>query len=68
MSTHGIYIGETWRVGRNIAIGRPMYTRLFPATIMNLSLATLVVILLASLYSRLVCRPLEPVKALHTYS
>jgi ABC-type lipoprotein release transport system permease subunit len=43
-----------------------MYTRLVPATIANLSLATLVIILLASLYPAWFAARLEPVQALHT--
>jgi ABC-type lipoprotein release transport system permease subunit len=67
MSTNGIYMGEEVAGSvENIAIGATMYTRLVPATIANLSLATLVVILLASLYPAWFAARLEPVQALHT--
>jgi ABC-type lipoprotein release transport system permease subunit len=43
-----------------------MYTRLVPSTIAGLSLGTLVVILLASIYPAWFAARLEPVQALHT--
>ena len=58
MTNHGIYMGEDVAGSvENIALGATMYTRLVPTTIANLSLATLVVILLAFAVSRLVRRP-----------
>jgi len=67
MSTHGIYMGEDVAGSvENIALGATMYTRLVPTTIANLSLATLIIILLASLYPAWFAARLEPVKALHT--
>ena len=50
----------------NIALGTTMYARLVPTTIAGLSLATLVIILLASLYPAWFAARLEPVQALHT--
>ena len=67
MSDHGIYMGEDVAGSvENIALGATMYTRLVPTTIANLSVATLVVILLASLYPAWFAARLEPVQALHT--
>jgi ABC-type lipoprotein release transport system permease subunit len=67
MSSNGIYMGEEVAGSvENIALGATMYTRLVPSTIANLSLATLVVILLASLYPAWFAARLEPVQALHT--
>jgi ABC-type lipoprotein release transport system permease subunit len=67
MSTNGIYMGEDVAGSvENIALGATMYTRLVPTTIANLSLATLIIILLASLYPAWFAARLEPVKALHT--
>ena len=67
MTDHGIYMGEDVAGSvENIALGATMYTRLVPTTIANLSLATLVVILLASLYPAWFAARLEPVQALHT--
>jgi ABC-type lipoprotein release transport system permease subunit len=67
MSTNGLYMGEDVAASAgNIALGATMYTRLVPGTIANLSLATLVIILLASLYPAWFAARLEPVQALHT--
>jgi ABC-type lipoprotein release transport system permease subunit len=67
MSTNGIYMGEDVAGSvENIAIGATMYTRLVPQTIANLSVATLVIILLASLYPAWFAARLEPVQALHS--
>ena len=67
MTDHGIYMGEDVAGSvENIALGATMYTRLVPTTIANLSLATLVVILLASLYPAWFAARLEPVQALHS--
>ncbi len=67
MTNHGIYMGEDVAGSvENIALGATMYTRLVPTTIANLSLATLVVILLGSLYPAWFAARLEPVQALHS--
>ena len=67
MTDHGIYMGEDVAGSvENIALGATMYTRLVPTTIANLSLATLVVILLGSLYPAWFAARLEPVQALHS--
>jgi len=67
MTNHGIYMGEDVAGSvENIALGATMYTRLVPTTIANLSLATLVVILLASLYPAWFAARLEPAQALHS--
>ncbi len=67
LSNNGIYIGDASAsaVG-NIAIGNTMYAMFVPATVAGLSLGTLVVILLASLYPAWIAARLEPVQALHT--
>jgi ABC-type lipoprotein release transport system permease subunit len=67
MTDHGIYMGEDVAGSvENIALGATMYTRLVPTTIANLSLATLVVILLGSLYPAWFAARLEPAQALHS--
>jgi ABC-type lipoprotein release transport system permease subunit len=67
MSTNGIPIGaEVAATAETIALGTTMYTQFVPSTIANLSLATLVIIVLASLYPAWFAARLEPVQALHT--
>ena len=67
MTNHGIYMGEDVAGSvENIQLGATMYTRLVPTTIVNLSLATLVVILLGSLYPAWFAARLEPAQALHS--
>jgi ABC-type lipoprotein release transport system permease subunit len=67
MTNHGIYMGEDVAGSvENIQLGATMYTRLVPTTIANLSLATLVVILLGSLYPAWFAARLEPAQALHS--
>jgi ABC-type lipoprotein release transport system permease subunit len=66
MSTNGIYIGEDVAgSAENIALGSTMYTRLIPSSIAGLSVATLAITLLASLYPAWFAARLEPVQALH---
>jgi ABC-type lipoprotein release transport system permease subunit len=66
MSTNGIYIGEDVAgSAENIALGSTMYTRLIPSNIAGLSVATLAITLLASLYPAWFAARLEPVQALH---
>lgn len=63
----GIYIGEEMAgAAENIALGATMYARLLPSNIAGLSVATLVITLLASLYPAWFAARLEPVQALHT--
>jgi ABC-type lipoprotein release transport system permease subunit len=67
LSTNGIYMGDDVAGSvENIALGSTMYARLVPSTIAGLSLGTLVVILLASIYPAWFAARLEPVQALHT--
>jgi ABC-type lipoprotein release transport system permease subunit len=67
LANTGIYIGDEMAgAAENIALGSTMYTRLLPANIAGLSVATLVITLLASLYPAWFAARLEPVEALHT--
>lgn len=66
LSSNGIYIGDEMAgAAENIALGSTMYTRLLPGNIAGLSVATLVITLLASLYPAWFAARLEPVEALH---
>ena len=67
LSVFGIPLGEMASTVKNVAMGSAMYARFFPATIASLSLWTLVVILLASLYPAWFAAHLEPVEALHMF-
>jgi ABC-type lipoprotein release transport system permease subunit len=62
----GIEIGDMATAAGGIALGTTLYARFVPGTFAALSLATLVIILLASLYPAWFASRLEPVKALHT--
>ena len=66
LASTGIYIGDQVASStQNIAIGTTMYGRFVPSTIAGLSLATLIITLLASLYPAWFATRLEPVEALH---
>jgi ABC-type lipoprotein release transport system permease subunit len=67
LSTTGISIGDKMAAvaGSNFALSATMYGRFEPASFINLSLATLIVVVLASLYPAWYAARLEPIKALH---
>jgi ABC-type lipoprotein release transport system permease subunit len=63
----GIYIGDMAAAGgTGVALGTYMHARFVPGTFAALSLATLIVILLASLYPARYAARLEPVEALRS--
>ena len=67
LATIGIDMGEDMAGSvENMALGTIMYARLIPSNIAGLSLATLVITLLAALYPAWFAARLEPVEALHT--
>ncbi len=66
LAQNGIPLGESATVASTIALGNVMRARLVPETIFWLSVWTLIVALLASLYPAWFAARLEPVKALHT--
>lgn len=66
LATVGFAAGETGSAVENIAMGSTYYARFVPGTFAALSLWTLVVILLASLYPAWYAARLEPVEALHS--
>jgi ABC-type lipoprotein release transport system permease subunit len=62
----GIYIGEgAASAAGSIPLGTTMYARLVPGSIASLSLWTLAIVLLASLYPAWFAARLQPVEALH---
>lgn len=65
LAQNGIPLGESATVASTIALGNVMRARLVPETILWLSVWTLIVALLASLYPAWFAARLEPVKALH---
>jgi ABC-type lipoprotein release transport system permease subunit len=67
LATTGIPIGDKMAAvaGSNFALSATMYGRFEPVSFFNLSLATLVVVVLASLYPAFYASRLEPIKALH---
>jgi ABC-type lipoprotein release transport system permease subunit len=66
LSTVGIPIGDIGTVAEGIALSSRLYTKVVPAEIVSLSLATLVIILLAALLPAWYAARMEPVEALHT--
>ncbi len=67
LATTGIPISEKTAAvaGSSFALGTTMYARYDPGTFAALSIATLVVVLLAALYPARYAARLEPIKALH---
>jgi ABC-type lipoprotein release transport system permease subunit len=67
LSTTGIPIGDKMAAvaGSNFALSATMYGRFELTSFINLSLATLIVVVLASLYPAWYAAHLEPIKALH---
>jgi ABC-type lipoprotein release transport system permease subunit len=65
--TKGIFIGDMASAAGGLAMGTTMYGRFDPASIVWLSMWTLVIILLASLYPAWFASRLEPVDALHRH-
>jgi ABC-type lipoprotein release transport system permease subunit len=67
LATTGIPIGDKMAAvaGSNFALSATMYGRFEMNSFINLSLATLIVVVLASLYPAWYASRLEPIKALH---
>jgi ABC-type lipoprotein release transport system permease subunit len=67
LATTGIPIGDKMAAvaGSNFALSATMYGRFDANSFINLSLATLIVVVLASLYPAWYAARLEPIKALH---
>ena len=65
LSTVGIPIGDIGTVAEGIALSSRLYTKVVPAEILSLSIATLVIILLAALLPAWYAARMEPVDALH---
>jgi ABC-type lipoprotein release transport system permease subunit len=67
LAREGVYIGEaTASAAEGIAMGTTIYGRFVPSDIIALSVWTLLIILLASLYPAWYAANLEPAKALHS--
>jgi ABC-type antimicrobial peptide transport system permease subunit len=64
-AANGIDIGDIGAATQGIAIGTTMRAQFVPDTFTYLSIATLVIILLASLYPAWFAARMEPVDALH---
>jgi ABC-type antimicrobial peptide transport system permease subunit len=67
LATTGIPIGDKMAAvaGSNFALSATMYGRFEASSFINLSVATLIVVLLGSLYPAWYASRLEPIKALH---
>ncbi len=67
LATTGIPLGDKMAAvaGSNFALRSTMYARFDAGSFISLSLATLIVVLLASLYPAWYAARLEPIKALH---
>lgn len=66
LATAGIPVGDMGTAANGIAISTVLYARFVPSTFAALSVATLVIILLASLYPAWFASRLEPVDALRS--
>ena len=66
LATAGIPVGDMGKAADGIALGTVLYARFVPGTFAALSGATLIVILLASLYPAWFAARLEPVDALRS--
>ena len=66
LSRNGIEIGEVATAAGNMALGTTMRARFEPGIITALSISTLIIILLASLYPAWYAARQEPVEALHS--
>ena len=66
LATAGIPVGDMGTAANGIAISTVLYARFVPGTFAALSVATLVIILLASLYPAWFASRLEPVDALRS--
>lgn len=66
LATAGIPVGDMGTAANGIAISTVLYARFVPGTFATLSVATLVIILLASLYPAWFAARLEPVDALRS--
>lgn len=65
LATRGIYFGDVSGMTGALAMGSTMYGRFVPGTFAWLAVATVAVILLASLYPAWFASRLQPVDALH---
>ncbi|MCO6453289.1 MAG: ABC transporter permease [Caldilineales bacterium] len=61
----GVNIGDIGAAAGGVTMGSVVYGRFVPSTFLGLSVATFIIILLASLYPAWYASKLEPVQALH---